>query len=56
MFTWIIQNFATIIISAMLALVLAAITIKIIRDRKKGKSSCGNGCGHCPISDSCRKS
>ena len=33
--------------------VVAAIIISTVRNRKKGKSSCGCGCSNCPMSGSC---
>jgi hypothetical protein len=43
----------TIIISAIILAVVAAIIIKRIVDRKKGKSSCGCGCSDCAASSMC---
>ena len=45
---------ATIIISVVLVAIVAAIIIKMVRDRKAGKSSCGCGCSDCPSSCACR--
>lgn len=53
MLAWISENIATIIICAVLMAVVAAIIAGMIRDRKKGKSSCGCGCSDCPMSGSC---
>ncbi len=55
MLTWLSQNLGTIIIALIVAAVVALILIKFIRDKKKGKSSCGCGCSDCPMSGSCRK-
>ena len=30
--------------------------IKLIKDKKKGRSSCGCNCGSCPMSGSCKSS
>jgi hypothetical protein len=51
MLTWIIQNLATIIISLVLLLIVALIIIKMVRDKKRGKtcSGCENASG-CPYS------
>ncbi len=46
---------ATIIISAVLVLIVAGIVFKLVRDKRKGKSSCGCNCGCCPASGSCHK-
>ncbi|MDD7035756.1 MAG: FeoB-associated Cys-rich membrane protein [Firmicutes bacterium] len=55
MFNWISENLATIIICAVLAAIVVAIIAGMIRNKKKGKSSCGCGCSSCPMSGSCHK-
>lgn len=55
MLTWLSENISTIIISLIVAAVLATVIVKMIRDKKNGKSSCscGCGCGSCPNSSLC---
>lgn len=53
MIAWIYQNLATIIISLIIVAVVAAIIISTVKNRKKGKSSCGCDCSNCPMSGSC---
>ena len=53
MFTWISENIATMIVCVILIAVVAVIIVSMVRDKKKGKSSCGGGCGNCPMSGSC---
>lgn len=53
MFKWIAENWASIAVGAALAALVAAIIVKMIRDRRAGKSSCGCGCASCPMSGSC---
>lgn len=53
MFTWIMGNMATIIISAVLLLVVAVIIAGMVRDKRKGKSSCGCGCAGCAMNGAC---
>lgn len=55
MFALISENIATIIVSAILIIVVAAIIAYLIRNKKKGKSSCGCGCQSCPMSGSCHQ-
>lgn len=55
MWEWIINNLATIIISAVLLLIVVSIIVKLVNDRKKGKTSCGCGCENCPSSSACHK-
>ncbi len=43
MITWLMENMATIIISAVLVLVVAAAVASMVRGKRKGKSSCGCG-------------
>ncbi len=52
---WLTENLGTIIISLILLAVVAAIIISMIRDRKKGKSSCGCDCAHCGGCCTCHK-
>ena len=51
MLTWLMENMATIIISAVLVLVVAAIIVSMVRSKRKGKSSCGCGC--CAMNGAC---
>ena len=54
MFEWIGKNIGTIIIVAILAALVALIIVKLIGDRKKGRSaSCGCGCDACALHDKC---
>lgn len=53
MFTWITENLATILISAGLLLIVVLIIVKLVKDKKKGKSSCGCNCAHCAMAGSC---
>ena len=55
MFTWITENLATILISAVLLLVVVLIIRKLVKDKKKGKSSCGCNCAHCAMSGYCHQ-
>lgn len=55
MLTWIWENIATIIICIALLLIVTGIIAGMIRDKRKGKSSCGCGCANCPMSGSCHK-
>ena len=53
MLAWLTENMATIIICAVLIAVVSAIIISMIKNKKQGRSSCGCGCGDCPMSGSC---
>ena len=53
MLTWLMDNMATIIISAVLVFVAAMIFVSMIRDKRKEKSSCGCGCAGCAMNGAC---
>ena len=55
MLAWLSENFATILICLVLAAMGAAIVVKLVKDKKKGKSTCGGNCGCCPMGGSCHK-
>ncbi|MBR6391558.1 MAG: FeoB-associated Cys-rich membrane protein [Lachnospiraceae bacterium] len=53
MTVWLMANIANIIITAILVIVVACIILKLIRDKKRGISSCGSNCAHCSLSGTC---
>lgn len=53
MFSWISANAGNIIAIVILAAIVAAIVINLIKQKKRGKSSCGCGCSTCPMGGSC---
>ena len=53
MLNWIANNIATILISLGLLIIVFAIIVKLVKDKKKGKSSCGCNCAHCAMAGSC---
>lgn len=55
MFKWLAENWATLVIVAAIAALVALIVLKMVRDKHAGKSSCGCGCATCPMSGSCHK-
>ncbi|MCI5683744.1 MAG: FeoB-associated Cys-rich membrane protein [Eubacteriales bacterium] len=55
MLAWLSENLATVIICAALIAVIAAIVIRLILNKKKGRSSCGCGCDNCPMGGSCHQ-
>ena len=55
MFQWIGENAGTIIVSIALIALMTGIVIRMRKDKKQGKSSCGCNCGCCPMSGSCHK-
>lgn len=55
MWNWLSANLATVLICLALAGAVTAIVVHLVRAKKRGESSCGCGCGGCPMSDSCHK-
>ncbi len=53
MLAWIAENLATILLCVVLILTVCVIVRKLVRDRRKGKSSCGCGCQNCAMSGTC---
>lgn len=53
MFAWLSANLGTILIVLALTLIVTGVLVKLCRDKKKGKSSCGAGCAHCAMSGTC---
>lgn len=47
------ENLGTIITGIVIAGVITAVIFKMVKDRKKGKSSCGCDCGCCSNSKLC---
>ncbi len=46
-------NIGTIVAALILIALLSLVVYKVIKDKKKGKSSCGCGCANCPMSGQC---
>ncbi len=55
MFQWIGENAGTLAVSIALIALVAWIVVRMRRDKKQGKSSCGGNCGCCPMAGSCHK-
>ncbi len=50
---WILENLSTIIVLIVVVAILSLIVVKMIKDKKQGKSSCGCNCSSCPMGGSC---
>ncbi len=48
-----VNNFGTVIVGVLVLALLVFAAIKLISDRKKGKTSCGCGCSECPNAGLC---
>ena len=49
------NNWGTILIGGIIAVAVVLVIIKMYRDKKKGRSSCGCNCSNCPSSGTCHK-
>lgn len=49
------DNAGTIAVSLLLIGIVVLIVVRLRKDRKKGKCSCGGQCGCCPMAGSCHK-
>ncbi len=55
MLAWLCENAATVIIAAVLVAAVIIILVKMVRDKRQGRSSCGCGCSSCAMRGSCHK-
>lgn len=55
MINWLSTNGASLAVGLVVAAVVAAIILKMIRDRKQHKSTCGCSCSGCPGESYCHK-
>ena len=52
-FVWLGANIASIIICAALIVIVALLIYSMIRNKKKGRSSCSCGCSGCAMNGVC---
>ncbi len=45
----------TYIVAGIILAVVILIIVKLVKDKKQGKTSCGCGCSNCPGSSICHK-
>ena len=55
MINFLVNNIGTIIVALIILIIVSLIITKLIRDKKKGKNSCGCGCENCPSAGICHK-
>lgn len=53
MLEWIGVNLGNIAVTAILAAAVILLIVKMIKDKKSGKSSCGCGCKSCAMKGKC---
>ena len=47
------NNAGTLAVALVLTAVIVLIAVRIVKNKKSGKSTCGCGCLNCPMSASC---
>ena len=55
MLPWLSENLATIIIGALVFALLTFVTVRLIKNKRAGKSTCSCGCGGCAMQGVCHK-
>lgn len=55
MLSAILGSWGTILVALIVAATCTLIIVKLIKDKKKGKTSCGCDCGQCPSHNMCHK-
>ena len=50
---WLVANGGSVAVGVVVLAVIAAIVAGMIKNRKKGKSTCGCGCASCALSGQC---
>ena len=53
MLDFFINNWGTLLAGVIVLAVVILVIVKLIRDKKKGKKSCGCDWGHCSVSAGC---
>lgn len=55
MLSWLSQNLVTILVVFALVALVAVIVLVLVRDKRKGKCTCGASCAHCAMAGSCHE-
>ncbi len=53
MVAWLQNNVATLIISAVIIVIVCAVILGMVKNKKKGRTSCGCGCAGCAMNGAC---
>lgn len=56
MLQWLSANLGTILVCVVLAFIVVGVIRSLIKDKRKGKSACGNNCAHCAMAGKCHPS
>lgn len=55
MLSWLTANIGTVLIVLALIAIVTGVIVKLRRDWKKGRTSCGCGCEHCAMRGACHQ-
>ena len=55
MISWIAENAGTLIVLLIVAACCGGAARKLVRDRRRGKTTCGCGCANCAMHEACHK-
>lgn len=55
MMNWLSANLASLVVGFVVAAIVSLIIVKMIRDKKQNKSTCGCSCSGCPGASYCHK-
>lgn len=50
---FLVQNAATLLVGAAVALLVISAALKLAKDRKRGRTACGSCCSGCAMAGSC---
>ncbi len=53
--TWFLENMGTIVTLLIVIAIVCTITYSLVRNARKGKSSCGCHCSSCPMGGVCHQ-
>ena len=55
MLDWLSANWGSLLVGLVVAAIVAAVALKMIRDKKNNKGGCACGCDGCPSAGMCHK-
>jgi hypothetical protein len=55
MMDWITSNLSTILVSLVLLGLISLVIRKMVKDKKKGVTSCGTSCNGCAMAGNCKE-
>lgn len=55
MLAWLLENYLTIIVLLLLLALVSFIILRMVKEKKAGKTSCGHGCANCAMHGRCHE-